>query len=52
MVVNSPGNNILTREQVFAAMPEDKLKYSSAKGTLETLFVSQDLAVEMAMKTS
>ena len=47
MVVNSPGNNILTREQVFAAMREDKLKYSSAKGTTESFFVSEDIAVEM-----
>ena len=47
MVVNSPGNNILTREQVFAAMREDKLKYASAKGTTEAFVVSQDLALEM-----
>ncbi len=47
MVVNSPGNNILTREQVFAAMREDKLKYSSVKGTIEFFFVSQDVAIEM-----
>lgn len=47
MVVNSPGNNILTREQVFAAMREDKLKYESAKGTTEAFYVSGDVAVEM-----
>jgi len=47
MVVNSPGNNILTREQVFGAMREDKLKYSSVKGVVETFFVSGDVAVEM-----
>ena len=47
MVVNSPGNNILTREQVFAAMREEKLKYSSVKGTTEAFFVSRDIAIEM-----
>jgi hypothetical protein len=47
LVVNSPGNNILTREQVFAAMREDKLKYSSSKAYPEAFFVSNDLAVSM-----
>ena len=47
MVVNSPGNHVLTRDQVFAAMREDKLKYSSLKGTMEAFFVSRDLAIEM-----
>lgn len=47
LVVNSPSNNILTREQVFAAMREDKLKYSSAKVLPDAFFVSQDVAVEM-----
>jgi ketosteroid isomerase-like protein len=47
MVVNSPGNNILTRQQVFGAMREDKLKYSSVKGTIESFFVAKDVAVEM-----
>jgi quercetin dioxygenase-like cupin family protein/ketosteroid isomerase-like protein len=47
MVVNSPGNNILTRDQVFAAMREDKLKYSSARAIPETFFVVKDVAIEM-----
>ena len=47
MQVNSPGNNILTREQVFAAMREDKLKYASAKTVPEAFFVSGDIAIEM-----
>ncbi|RXH56173.1 nuclear transport factor 2 family protein [Granulicella sibirica] len=47
MEVNSPGNNILTREQVFTAMREDKLKYASAKAVPEAFFVSGDIAVEM-----
>jgi ketosteroid isomerase-like protein len=47
MVVNSPGNNILTREQVFGAMREDKLKYSSIKGVVETFYVSGNVAIEM-----
>jgi ketosteroid isomerase-like protein len=47
MEVNSPGNNILTREQVFVAMREDKLKYSSSKAVPEAFFVSGDIAIEM-----
>ncbi len=31
LVVNSPDNRILTREQIFAAMREDKLKYESGR---------------------
>lgn len=51
MVVNSPGNNILTRDQVFAAMREDKLKYSSATTKVDTFYVSGDVAVEMGHET-
>jgi ketosteroid isomerase-like protein len=47
MQVNSPGNNILTRDQVFVAMREDKLKYSSSKAVPEAFFVSGDIAIEM-----
>jgi len=47
MVVNSPGNNILTRDQVFQAMREDKLKYSSVHGVTEHFSVFNDIAVEM-----
>ncbi len=47
MVVNSPGNNILTREQVFTAMREDKLRYTSAKTVPEAFFVSGNVAIEM-----
>lgn len=47
MVVNSPGNNILTREQVFNAMREDKLKYATSTTTPEAFFVIRDLAIEM-----
>lgn len=47
LVVNSPGNRILTREGVFAAMREDKLKYSSGKVFPEAFFVVNDLAVTM-----
>lgn len=47
MVVNSPGNNILTREQVFTAMREDKLRYASARTVPEAFFVSKDIAIEM-----
>ena len=37
LVVNSPGNRILTRDQVFTSMREDKLKYSSAKAYPDAL---------------
>ncbi len=47
MIVNSPGNNILNREQVFASIRNDQLKYLSVTGATESFFVSQNTAVEM-----
>ena len=47
LVVNSPGNNILTREQVFASVRDGKLKYSSGKVFPDAFFVSGDVAVQM-----
>jgi ketosteroid isomerase-like protein len=47
LVVNSPGNSVLTREQVFAAAREDKLKYSSYKLSQEAFSVFGDVAIEM-----
>ncbi len=47
LVVNSPGNRILTREGVFTAMREDKLKYTSGKVVPEAFFVVNDLAITM-----
>ena len=47
LVVNSPGNNILTRDQVFTAMREDKLKYSSSKVYPDNFFVLHGLAIYM-----
>ena len=47
LAVNSPGNNILTREQVFAATREDKLKYSSGKVYPDAFSVFPNLAIEM-----
>ncbi len=47
MVVNSPGNNILTRAQVFAAIREDKLAYTSVKAVTDSFFVSKDVAIDM-----
>ena len=47
LVVNSPGNRVLTREGVFTAMREDKLKYESGKVYPEAFFVVNDLAVSM-----
>lgn len=46
-VVNSPGNKILTRDQVFTAMREEKLKYSSYRSYPEAFSVINDLAVSM-----
>jgi uncharacterized protein (TIGR02246 family) len=47
LVVNSPGNRVLTREGVFTAMREGKLKYESGKVSPEAFFVVNDLAVTM-----
>ncbi len=47
MVVNSPGNNILTRAQVFAAIREDKLAYTSVKAVTDSFSVSRDVAIDM-----
>ena len=47
MVVNSPGNTILTRDQVFSAMREEKLAYSSAQATTDEFLLSGDVAVQM-----
>ena len=47
MVVNSPGNQVLTREQVFQAMRKDELRYTGYKNTSESFVLSGDVAVEM-----
>ncbi len=47
LVVNSPGNRVLTRDQVFTAMREDKLKYTSYKVSPDAFFVTKDLAIQM-----
>ena len=47
MVVNSPGNTILTRDQVFGAIREEKLAYSSVQTTTDEFLVSADVVVEM-----
>lgn len=47
LVVNSPGNRVLTREGVFMAMREDKLKYTSGKVFPDAFFVVNDLAITM-----
>ena len=51
MVVSSPGNVILTRDQVFGAMREEKLAYSSVHSTTDEFLVSGDVAVEMGHET-
>jgi ketosteroid isomerase-like protein len=47
LLVNSPGNRILTRDQVYAAIREDKLKYSNYKNEVEAFHVYADTAVIM-----
>ena len=47
MLVNSPGNNILTRAQVFAAIRDDKLAYTSVKAVTDSFSVSTDVAIDM-----
>ena len=47
MVVNSPGNNILTRAQVFQSIRGDKLAYSSVTASTDAFSLSGDVAVEM-----
>jgi ketosteroid isomerase-like protein len=51
MLVNSPGNRILTREQVFAAIREDKLKYSNYTNEVEAFHAYGDVAVVMGHET-
>jgi ketosteroid isomerase-like protein len=47
MLVNSPGNRVLDREQVFAAMRAGKLTYRKYETTVEIFRVFGDIAVEM-----
>lgn len=47
MIVSSPGNNVLTREQVFQAMRGDKLRKTQYRNTFERMVVSRDVAVEI-----
>ena len=47
LLVNSPGNRILSREGVFQAMREDKLKYSSARVFPDAFYASNGLAFQM-----
>jgi len=46
MVVNSPGNTILTRAQVFQSVQDDKLVYSSVKSISDAFSVFKDVAIE------
>ncbi len=51
MLVNSPGNTVLTRDQVIAAIREDKLNYSDYKNEVEAFHTYGDLAVLMGHET-
>src|ERR1700722_17733648 len=51
VLVSSPGNKILTRDQVFAAIREDKLKYSNYTNEVEAFHTYGDIAVVMGHET-
>jgi hypothetical protein len=51
MLVNSPGNRVLTREQVIAAIHEDKLSYSGYTNEIEAFHLYGDIAVLMGNET-
>ncbi len=52
MLVNSPANNVLTRDQVIAALGKDQLRYSKYEGSVETFTTfGPDLAVLMGHET-
>ena len=51
MLVNSPGNNILTRDQVIAAIRENKLNYSGYTNEIEAFHVYGEIAVLMGHET-
>jgi len=47
MIVNTPENEIRTRDDVFADMKKGGLNYLSLKGTSESFKVFGDIAIEM-----
>jgi ketosteroid isomerase-like protein len=47
MIVNSPGNGVLTRDQVFAAIRIDQLNYAKYDNTVDGFQVFGDIAVLM-----
>jgi len=47
MLVNSPGNKVLNRAQVFDSIRQDKLAYTSVRTTTDAFLVSKDVAVEL-----
>jgi len=52
MLVNSPANNILTRDQVIVALSKDQLHYSRYENVVETFRAyGDDLAVIMGHET-
>lgn len=51
MLVNSPGNNILTREQVVGAIRANKLNYSGYTNEIEAFHVYGEIAVVMGHET-
>jgi ketosteroid isomerase-like protein len=52
MLVNSPANNILTRDQVIVALSKDRLHYSKYDNTVEAFSAyGDDLAVLMGHET-
>lgn len=51
MLVNSPGNNILTRDDVITAIRQDKLSYSGYTNQVEAFQSYGDIAVLMGHET-
>lgn len=52
MLVNSPGNNILTPEQVVAAIRANKLNYSGYTNEIEAFHVYGEIAVVIARQAT
>lgn len=50
-VVNSPGNRVIGREEVFAAMKRGELKYTDLKTTVERMAVYGDVVAVMGQES-
>ena len=50
-IVNSPGNRVINRDQVFAAIRSGELKYTDLKTTVERMEVTGDIAIVMGQES-